>query len=40
MKKLKKIEKEKIPELINDINGKFEQLLDDKVLLNYIRKYK
>jgi hypothetical protein len=34
-----KIEKEKIPELINDINGDYEPLLDDKTLLNYIRKY-
>jgi len=36
---IEKIEKEKIPELINDIKGEFEQLLDDKTLLNYIRKY-
>ena len=36
---IEKIEKEKIPELINDINGEFERLLDDKTLLNYIRKY-
>jgi hypothetical protein len=36
---ISKIEKEKIPEIINDINGEYEQLLDDKTLLNYIRKY-
>ena len=36
---IEKIEKVKIPELINDIKGEFEQLLDDKTLLNYIRKY-
>ena len=36
---IEKIEKEKIPELINDANGDFEPLLKDKTLINYISKY-
>ena len=36
---MQKIEKEKIPEMINDKNGEFEKLLDDKTLINYINKY-
>jgi hypothetical protein len=36
---IEKIEKEKIPELINDPNGDFEPLLKDKTLINYISKY-
>ena len=39
MEDIEKIEKEKIPELINDVNGEFEQLLNDKTLINYISKY-
>ena len=34
-----KIEKEQIPELINDKNAEFEELLKDKTLVNYIKKY-
>ena len=36
---IEKIEKEKIPEIINDVNGDFEKLLEDKTLINYINKY-
>ena len=38
---IEKIEKEKIPEIIYEKNGKeeFEQLLKDKTLVNYIKKY-
>ena len=36
---IEKIEKEKIPEIINDNNSDFEQLLNDKTLINYISKY-
>ena len=36
---IEKIEKEKIPELVNDPKGEFEQLLTDKTLINYISKY-
>ena len=36
---IEKIEKEKIPELVNDPNGEFEQLLEDRTLVNYIKKY-
>ena len=36
---IEKIEKEKIPEIINDNNSDFEELLNDKTLINYINKY-
>ena len=36
---IEKIEKEKIPEIINNVNGDFEKLLEDKTLINYINKY-
>ena len=36
---IEKIEKEKIPELVNNPKGEFEQLLTDKTLINYISKY-
>ena len=36
---IEKIEKERIPELVNDKNVEYEQLLNDKTLLNYIKKY-
>ena len=36
---IEKIEKDKIPEIINDNNSDFEQLLNDKTLINYISKY-
>ena len=36
---IEKIEKEKIPEIINDNNSDFEELLNDKTLINYISKY-
>ena len=38
---IEKIEKEKIPEIIYEKSGKeeFEQLLKDKTLVNYIKKY-
>ena len=36
---IEKIEKEKIPEIINDNNADFEELLNDKTLINYINKY-